>query len=286
MDYCSTCRRHLNGALVCPGCGAYAPDIAPPAAKGHSGSPPATTSAGPATTAHRDPAASVPWHDSHADGETESTAAMDVDPHVAAGAEDLPPARPGRAARRRRLARWRKNKRRAAVASAVALVGGGLSIALMDRHSTDRAQAAVAPDDPRTSTIQEQTPQQSPPAAAPETAQHSHRPSHAPSQPQPQPQTTNAPRQQSLAATPSATTPIARPDAVAPARPAATATPQPHGTAPAAGHTTPDRSGTAAQQQSAPATDDGTKPGTSQTTRPSRASTSPTEVCLLGLCLG
>ncbi|MGW7361653.1 SCO2400 family protein [Streptomyces sp. NPDC054802] len=30
MDYCSTCRRHLNGALVCPGCGAYAPDIAPP----------------------------------------------------------------------------------------------------------------------------------------------------------------------------------------------------------------------------------------------------------------
>ncbi|WP_456340875.1 SCO2400 family protein, partial [Streptomyces shenzhenensis] len=29
MDYCSSCRRHLNGALACPGCGAYAPDIAP-----------------------------------------------------------------------------------------------------------------------------------------------------------------------------------------------------------------------------------------------------------------
>ncbi|WP_456340222.1 SCO2400 family protein [Streptomyces olivaceus] len=29
MDYCSSCRRHLNGALVCPGCGAYAPDIDP-----------------------------------------------------------------------------------------------------------------------------------------------------------------------------------------------------------------------------------------------------------------
>ncbi|MEU2777830.1 hypothetical protein ABZ646_34310 [Streptomyces sp. NPDC007162] len=29
MDYCTLCRRHLNGALVCPGCGAYAPDIAP-----------------------------------------------------------------------------------------------------------------------------------------------------------------------------------------------------------------------------------------------------------------
>ncbi|MGW1915529.1 SCO2400 family protein [Streptomyces sp. NPDC002076] len=59
MDYCSTCRRHLNGALVCPGCGAYAPDIAPPAAHGRSGSPPATTSAAPATTAHPDPTASV-----------------------------------------------------------------------------------------------------------------------------------------------------------------------------------------------------------------------------------
>ncbi|WP_425274504.1 SCO2400 family protein, partial [Streptomyces zinciresistens] len=34
MDYCSSCRRHLNGALVCPGCGAYAPDIAPSAAGG------------------------------------------------------------------------------------------------------------------------------------------------------------------------------------------------------------------------------------------------------------
>ncbi len=29
MDHCSTCRRTLNGALVCPGCGAYAPDIDP-----------------------------------------------------------------------------------------------------------------------------------------------------------------------------------------------------------------------------------------------------------------
>ncbi|MET8945390.1 hypothetical protein ABZX30_17850 [Streptomyces sp. NPDC004542] len=28
MDYCSSCRRHLNGALMCPGCGAYAPDLA------------------------------------------------------------------------------------------------------------------------------------------------------------------------------------------------------------------------------------------------------------------
>ncbi|MBX7551229.1 hypothetical protein K1Y78_25080 [Streptomyces sp. tea 10] len=284
MDYCSSCRRHLNGALVCPGCGAYAPDIAPPAAYSHSGSALAMTSAGPATTAHPHPAASVTWHDSLPDGETESSAAMDVDPDVAADAEVLPPARQGRAAHRRRLARWRKNKRRVAVASAVALVGGGLSIAMMDRHSPDRAQAATAPEDRRTSAVEEQTPQKNPTAAAPATTQHSGRPTHAPSQPQPP--TSNAPRQQSLAATPRAVSPITRPNAVTPARPAATATPQPQTTSPAAGDTTPDRSSTTAQQQPAPATGHDTKPGTSQTTSPSRAPASAREVCLLGLCLG
>lgn len=34
MAYCSSCRRHLNGALVWPGCGPYDPDIAPPAVDG------------------------------------------------------------------------------------------------------------------------------------------------------------------------------------------------------------------------------------------------------------
>ena len=43
MDYCSSCRRHLNGALVCPGCGAYAPDIAPTTSEGRTVPGPATT---------------------------------------------------------------------------------------------------------------------------------------------------------------------------------------------------------------------------------------------------
>ncbi|MGO4759530.1 hypothetical protein AB4212_64740, partial [Streptomyces sp. 2MCAF27] len=33
MDYCPACRRHLNGALACPGCGAYAEAYAYPAAE-------------------------------------------------------------------------------------------------------------------------------------------------------------------------------------------------------------------------------------------------------------
>ncbi|MET8217632.1 hypothetical protein ABZV23_17735 [Streptomyces hirsutus] len=52
----------------------------------------------------------------------------------------------GRAARRRQLARWRKTQRRALVATAVAFVGGGLTLVSMDRDAGDRARAATAPE--------------------------------------------------------------------------------------------------------------------------------------------
>ncbi|MGX4690683.1 SCO2400 family protein [Streptomyces sp. JNUCC 63] len=283
MDYCSSCRRHLNGALVCPGCGAYAPDIAPHAVGGCSGSAPAMVSAAPATTAYRGTATADTRHDTLLDGETESSDSTSVTPHVAADAGDLPPVRQGRAARRRQLVRWKKNKRRAAVAGAVALVGGGLTVAMMDRTSADRAEAAVAPDAQSIGAVEEQTPEQNRSASAPATDQRTHRSSHAPSQPQP-PTRTNAPREQALAAPPPTTPPIDRPEAAAPARPAATPTPQPHSTAPSAGDTAPDRSDTTAQQPPTPAPTNGTDAGTPQT-RPARVSTSPTEICLLGLCL-
>ncbi|KOT30772.1 hypothetical protein ADK41_31720 [Streptomyces caelestis] len=121
MDYCSTCRRHLNGALVCPGCGAYAPDIAPAVIGGRT-VPGAATAAAPGavpTPPAPRPAASVP---------------------ASTGTGT------GRAARRRQLVRWKKTQRRALVATAVALVGGGLTLASTDRSGTDRTQAATAPD--------------------------------------------------------------------------------------------------------------------------------------------
>ncbi|MGW1539226.1 SCO2400 family protein [Streptomyces sp. NPDC002309] len=113
MDYCSSCRRHLNRALVCPGCGAYAPDIAP---EPH---------------AHEEPepayAAPVP----------------DAAPETA-----VIPLRDGRAARRRQRIRWKKSQRRALVATAVALIGGGLTLQTVGRGApTDRAQTAAAPDE-------------------------------------------------------------------------------------------------------------------------------------------
>ncbi|MBC2865992.1 hypothetical protein H1R13_13625 [Streptomyces mexicanus] len=167
MDYCTTCRRHLNGALVCPGCGAYAPDIAPnatadsatpyapgPAADALTAAYPVHAS-GPAPTLTDGfaPAYTDDLAPSHTDGPEEASVAG---PAVAGAAHGTPAGsqRPGRAARRRQRARWQKTQRRALVATAVALVGGGLTVASMDRHTADRAQAApAAPLAPHTDSV-------------------------------------------------------------------------------------------------------------------------------------
>nr|BBJ49679.1 hypothetical protein SAVMC3_23080 [Streptomyces avermitilis] len=184
MDYCSSCRRHLNGALVCPGCGAYAPDIAPATVDG--GVVPSW--AGTATTGTT-VSESVPWEypasDTWHDGRLRDEAAVE------AGLEEAPetdpygdlegtmpaPAPQGRAARRRQLARWKKNQRRAVVATAVALVGGGLTVAAMDRHSADRAQASTAPEVATMGTADEQVAEQPHPSSTqPGTRLSSHTP--------------------------------------------------------------------------------------------------------------
>ncbi|WEH16592.1 hypothetical protein [Streptomyces sp. VNUA24] len=164
MDYCSSCRRHLNGALVCPGCGAYAPDIAPAAIDSR------VAPAGPSTGASRVPA--VTWDYGAVDGgahggpvegfpaDTAAPGTGDVpagaDADVDVDLEGVPEPPRGRAARRRQLARWKKNQRRAVVATTVALVGGGLTVLGMDRQSTDRTQAATAPDADSLGALEEQ----------------------------------------------------------------------------------------------------------------------------------
>ncbi|MGW2565693.1 SCO2400 family protein [Streptomyces sp. NPDC001537] len=125
MDYCSSCRRHLNGALVCPGCGAYAPDIAPVTSHGRPAPAPAATAMWPEVE-------EPPATEAYADAGTGAAAAI--------------PLSEGRAARRRQRARWKKNQRKAVVATAVALVGGGLTVASMDRGSSHRAEASTATD--------------------------------------------------------------------------------------------------------------------------------------------
>ncbi|MFG2334850.1 hypothetical protein ACGFMM_35335 [Streptomyces sp. NPDC048604] len=164
MDYCSACRRHLNGALVCPGCGAYAPDIAPNIAL------PSAEAADPTwdtAFASAAPHASASHAFAPGEGPGGLPARGDVEP--APGA-DVPE---GRAARRRQRARWRKNQRRAVVATAFALVGGGLTAAALDRDGAGRALAASAPQDLPTTSPAEQTPSYEPAPATPPAAQPS-----------------------------------------------------------------------------------------------------------------
>jgi hypothetical protein len=165
MDYCYTCRRTLNGALVCPGCGAYAPDIepAPHAAAGAvphiPGLPrvndPVSQGRHAAQAPHAARAPHVPeiWHTPEGGPFPETWPAPGTWPDFAetvprpAADEPVEPSlaarlHGGRAARRRQLERWRKNRRRAGVATAVALFGGGVTVASMQNHGSGRGTTA------------------------------------------------------------------------------------------------------------------------------------------------
>ncbi|MYQ93957.1 hypothetical protein GTY20_23030 [Streptomyces sp. SID4946] len=271
MDYCSECRRHLNGALVCPGCGAYAPDIAPP---GTGGSPAGT--AGPEV-------ASFPWESEPAaepfPGEPAAVASADV--------ADAPVVREGRAARRRQLARWKKSQRRAVVATAVALVGGGLTLASMDRHNADRAQAATLPDDRSTGAApQDEAPDQAhDPSATTGTRQAHH------SAPTTRTPGGTGPVRQTLATHHHTAPANTHPDSAAPATPVTQ--PRPAGTRQA--HTTTPRP---RRPATPPAPPPPRRPprrpphhrrlrsGHDLQHSPARASTSPEQLCVLVLCIG
>ncbi|NGO45515.1 SCO2400 family protein [Streptomyces ureilyticus] len=284
MDYCSSCHRHLNGALVCPGCGAYAPDIAPPAIENRA-LPKTTDTAvtetsewftAPRTRRGSDLRAEAPGGEG----------ADEVSHTGPSGGLETPSQ--GRAARRRQLARWKKNKRRAVVATAVALVGGGLTVATLDRPSTERAQAATAPDDTQKGAPEKPA---APPTLPTPTAQHpdTHRSSRT--TPPARPPAADLPRQQSPTPARRTTRTITRPDAAAPAQPAPTATSDPRpGTdsPPAAGTDQGGNGGTADQPSSPPATDGtgGTDSGTSSQPSTSPTPTPPGEICLLVVCLG
>ncbi|GGV08622.1 hypothetical protein GCM10010275_56340 [Streptomyces litmocidini] len=285
MDYCSSCRRHLNGALVCPGCGAYAPDIAPTTTTGGHIVP------APVATAGKGAAQGTPspgtGHGGRLLDEMPVGAVLRGTSGSDAPAElvDASTSSEGRAARRRQRARWRKNQRRAVVATAVALVGGGLAMGGTDRQSGDRAQAATAPQDPGADAVEEQ---QTPPPVRP----GARRASAAPSTPPVESSVPHRPRRQyataSLRTTPSA----ARTHGAAPLPRTEPPAPKPQSTSPASPAPTPPptRTGTGTADTSAqpPATTDATgSPNQEPTTRPDTtpASTSPSEICVLVLCL-
>ncbi|OLZ62579.1 hypothetical protein AV521_41385 [Streptomyces sp. IMTB 2501] len=284
MDYCSSCRRHLNGALVCPGCGAYAPDIAPPGASaGRPGPSARHTDRGwfpapmpaPATAAAADG-----WSGAGEPPAELTTAAADApSTEPPADVTDAPRATQGRAARRRQLARWKKNQRRAVVATAVALVGGGLTLASMDRGSGDRAQAASAPDNRSMGLTENPSAAPSHPASTPALPAAAHRrTSAAPTAAQTP--AADVPHQQTLAAAPQTAQPTHYPHTAAVAAhptastaPAAATIPEPRSTTPTAQPTTPSTTGSTGSSGSSAST-------------PAPASASPSQLCLVLVCLG
>ncbi|WP_326727436.1 hypothetical protein [Streptomyces phaeochromogenes] len=257
MAYCTSCRRHLNGALVCPGCGAYAPDIAPITAGGH-------TVPAPPTSA------------------TTGTAPVWEAPRTDPGDDLVPvPSAPqGRAARRRQRARWKKNQRRAVVATAVALVGGGLTVSAMNQQSGDRAQAATAPESAGTSTDTVDEP------STPYTPSTGTRPDTGASSP------TSAvperPSRQRTAAPPQSTPSNLQTDSAAPPRTTTESAAQPQTTSPsspAPEDTASDRNEAQPGQTPTPsATEPSSQPP--QSTSPEPTATSPSQICLLVVCLG
>lgn len=287
MDYCSSCHRHLNGALVCPGCGAYAPDIAPPAVEGRA-LPTTTETAVTATSQWF--TASRTRHGSDLRDEAAGGDGTDEVPHTgpSGGLEAAPQ---GRAARRRQLARWKKNKRRAVVATAVALVGGGLTVAALDRPSTDRAQEATAPDDTNKDGTYKGVPEEPqalptlPAPTQPDTRRSSR------TTPPVRHPAADLPREKSPAPLRRTTRTITRPDAAAPAQPdpaaPATSVAQPQTDSPTSPET--DQAGTGRTAEQPPPAADGTDSGTSSGATqpsPSPAATSPAEICLLVVCIG
>lgn len=178
MDSCSSCRRPLNGALVCPGCGAYAPDIDPHSTTSRARRAAGTAAATSATAVREKTAAggdvdtvvreadlgTDPVTDSgtDADGRAEAGAggeegaagggmpddggADEVQAPAPATEADLPALHTGRAGRRLQVARWTRNKRRAAAATALALIGGGITVGAMASGPGKAPRTASAPD--------------------------------------------------------------------------------------------------------------------------------------------
>lgn len=266
MDYCSTCRRHLNGALVCPGCGAYAPDIAPLAVR--------TPAPAPETVAATWQSPSHLWHDRDSAAEEAGEAPQE---HPYDGSEA--PAPMGRAARRRQRERWKRTQRRALVATAVALVGGGLTVTSMNRQSTDRTQAASAPDREAMGIAEEQV--TVPASATPAETNRSQGTSSTNRS-----STANAPHEQT-ATTPQATptTEAAQPDSVTNSLTTAVSSAESQATT-----TVSDTADSAIQTSASttPSATDGTDTSSTDTSSATPApsessSSSPSGICLLGL---
>lgn len=296
MHYCFSCLRTLNGALVCPGCGAYAPDIEPPAADpGLVGTTlrPSWEASNAEASADREAGhGSRVSHAAAIGSEVSGDAgadAPDTQPVVAAEADmvSVAPIGQGRAARRRRMALWKKKRRRAAVVGAVALVGGGVTFGLLPHGpSGTSTQAALTPEPEalKTSTTDSARPLM---AKAGTDVSRDDGTSAAPSRISSRPHRIVTARTAPVAVV--TRSPQRR--TAETSRAAATARPLTHATAPVKSKaSTPNSSPVAPQPATAPSAVTDSRSNT-DTSAVSAAPTTPTpaspvHICLLGLCLG
>ncbi|WP_443049130.1 SCO2400 family protein [Streptomyces sp. NBC_00316] len=282
MDYCSSCRRVLNGALVCPGCGDYAPDIAPPA---RYSAVPTTAPARGERHAAQAPAFRPPHRGAApfgGSGVSEDVTAQRSDSGSSGGSAVAASTGQGRAARRRQRERWKKNRRRAAAATAFALVSGGLTATLLQsRASTGHTHAAAAPElegvaTPRTLISAASSEE---PDTEASRKPRTHRP------------VTAGRQQKTSPATPPAATTIRQPKTAAAAHPLATSSATPD-TAPTQANQAPvEHADVAAPVATAPAStagsDASTTPVPAAPATPTAEPTSPAHLCLLGIvCVG
>lgn len=280
MDYCSWCRRNLNGALVCPDCGAYAPDIAPPPHRLHSRAP----STAPMWETHR---AQEPTPESYPGVHCSDVAPIDtgasedaaVDASGAGSPNDSARAAPttqGRAARRRQLARWKKNRRRAVAATAVALVGGGLTVAALPTgSSTGRAQATSALEPGTAAPPPTESTDSSSAQSDPRDSRH----------PGTRPPMTTSRRQTATVDSSSAEAASGQPKAATTAHPTATPSAASYTTSDSGNGLDGDQADATTSEATAPASTDRSEAGTSAES-PEPIKVEPTQVCLLGTCVG
>lgn len=244
-------------------------------------------SAAPGAVTRERPAVDT-WYDGYFRDETPSADAHETAPAAPPGDGDGIPAVPeGRAARRRQRARWKKNQRRAVVATAVALVGGGLTVSALDRGAGDKAQAATAPERPNVGLPEQQHTELTRPASTPPDTPDAPRTDTATSKPSP----TNAARESVTA--PRTTRDFTRPDVATTPSPTATSAPQSQTASDNPGRGNSGGSGDnggseAGQQTPAPTPTEGSDSGTSTSpTSPAPEATSPAQLCVLNLlCLG
>ncbi len=247
MDYCTLCRRHLNGALTCPGCGVP------------------TSSAAAVPPARRHRFTDAPAGDSTVRARSRRPGA------VAAQSDAAPktvPTGEGRAARRR-LARWRTRRRRIAAGASlavVALAGGLLTANVMPQSSHAATPQAAAPafNEPVDTGHSASAARPSAPARA----------THRTQQASPQPTTATV-----------RTTPLAPPPKHHPAPGGPTAstpspTPPPRTSTP-----TPPPSGGSGEPTAAPTSAPAPAPTSRPTTAPTPTQT-PKPVCVLVICVG